>query len=60
MNWKRPEEGVKTVGTESGDVSHPLHFGIEGSKLQGIGLTMCHRLEAKKRGWTGISKPETA
>jgi len=52
---KRPEEEVKTVGIQSGDVSHTLHFSIQGSKLQGIGLTMSDRPEAKENGWTAIS-----
>jgi hypothetical protein len=52
---KRPEEEVKTVGIQSGDVSHTLQFSIEGSKMQGIGLSIYHRPEAKENGWTAIA-----
>jgi hypothetical protein len=34
---------------------HILKICIQGSKLQGIGLTMSHRPEAKEKGWTVIS-----
>jgi hypothetical protein len=34
--WKRSQEGVKTIGTQSLDVFHVLHISIIGSILQGI------------------------
>jgi hypothetical protein len=52
---ERPEEGVKTVGIQSGDIPHTLHFSIQGSKMQGIGLMMSHRPETKEKGWPVIS-----
>jgi hypothetical protein len=44
-SWKRSEEGLKTIGTQSIDIFHALQFGIKSSKLQGIVSTTGSREE---------------